>query len=175
MKLRLLVAACVLVASACRERDSVSPRETAAVAAPPENGTAFLAVSSMTPLIGDTIVVSAALNMSDSTAVASYRVRLLYDSEHLTYVDDVTPTGMLRVVNPQSGEVVVAAAGEGLIDGNLFALRFRVSSPDAIRSLKLAVDELNDANFGSRLSSVRSSDALRLARPPAIPRAARPH
>ncbi len=92
-------------------------------------------------------------------------MRLAYDARALHYLGDIELPGMMRVVNPQGVEIIVAgASGSGSADGRLFAMKFRVVDAIGLKSLALSVDELNDTNFNSKLPSLKYDSRLQLER-----------
>lgn len=126
---------------------------------------AYLSVSDLAPEAGSTIVVTGNIGAGDSLAIASFKVRVAYDAKALHYLGDVELPGMMRVVNAQDAEIVVAgASGNGSADGRLFAMRFRVDEAAGLKSLALSIDELNDTDFKSRLPSLKQDPRLQLDR-----------
>lgn len=126
---------------------------------------AYLSVSDLAPVAGSTIIVTGNVGAGDSLAIASFKVRVAYDAKALHYLGDVELPGIMRVVNPQQAEIVVAgASGEGSADGRLFAMKFRVDDATGLKSLALAVDELNDTNFNNRLPTLSQDPRLQLDR-----------
>lgn len=122
---------------------------------------AFLSVSSLMPDTGSTIVVAGNVGSGESSSIASFVVRLAYDATALHYVREVQLPGMMRVVNPREIEIIVAAAsGSGSSDGRLFAVEFRVDDPAGLSSLVLVLNEVNDREFNSQLSSITQSSTL---------------
>lgn len=155
-----------LLAMACERRDRLAPDSTSAAppATEPER-TAYLSVSDLSPDSGATIIVAGNVAVGESISLGSFRVRLAYDTASLAYLDEVAVPGMLRVVNPRPGEViVVGASSDASTDGRLFTLRFRVADPRGLAALSLAVDELNDGAFTSQVRTVRRSSRLLLDR-----------
>ncbi len=126
---------------------------------------AYLSVSDLAPTVGSTVVVAANAGSGDTLAIASFKVRLAYDARALHYLGDIELPGMMRVVNPQGVEIIVAgASGSGSADGRLFAMKFRVVDAIGLKSLALSVDELNDTNFNSKLPSLKYDSRLQLER-----------
>lgn len=126
---------------------------------------AYLSVSDLTPEVGSTIVVTGNIGAGDSLAIASFKVRVAYDAKALYYLGDVELPGMMRVVNAQDAEIVVAgASASGSADGRLFAMKFRVDDAAGLKSLGLSIDELNDTDFNSRLPSLKQDSRLQLER-----------
>jgi hypothetical protein len=166
MKRLLLVLAVTAALGACRDRDTAAPADTSSPVPPEMHGAVYLGVSDMSPKVGDTIVVTANVGVDDSLSVASFVTRLDFDARGIAYVGEVQLPGMLRVVNPRTGEVTVAGASAqaSAQNGVLFALRFRIDDPQAMRSFALTVDELNDSNYTSQLSALRPRTGLLLGR-----------
>lgn len=149
----------------CQDRDQTLAPTAPSPAPPALQRVAYLSVSDLAPRVGSTIIVTANIGAGDSVAIASFKVRLAYDAKTLHYLGDFELPGMMRVVNPQDAEIIVAgASGSGSADGRLFAMRFRVNDAAGLKSLALAVDELNDTNFNSRLPSLRQDPRLQLER-----------
>jgi hypothetical protein len=149
----------------CQDRElNVAPAAPATGPAPMQR-VAYLSVSDLAPEVGSTIIVAGNVGVGDSLAIASFKVRLAYDSKALYYLGDVELPGMMRVVNPQVSEIIVAgASGSGSADGRLFAMKFRVDDATGLKSLALSVDELNDTNFNNRLPSLKHDSRLQLER-----------
>jgi hypothetical protein len=165
MRHSLTVVALCAVLGGCRDQEMAAPPKTPATTPTGSARTAFLSVSNLTPTVGSTIVVAGKVDVGDSLPVASFKVRLDYDQRALYYLGAVDLPGMMRVVNAQGSEIVVAgASGSGSNDGRLFAMEFRVDDPAGLESLALFVDELNDVNFNSGLSSLKKESRLRLDR-----------
>lgn len=106
-----------------------------------------------------TAPIDARLELSDSLAapgsnvvvtvrftgapIASVTGRLLYDTTGVSLLGDAPITdGATRVMNPQSGVVRFAGvAAGGFADGRAYAFRFAVRRTDALRAVRLVVDE----------------------------------
>ena len=162
----LLVAA-ALLASACDRRDHLASPDSAATPATPQlpERSAYLSVSDLTPDAGGLIVVAATLRVSDHLSLGSFRVRLGYDSTKLHFVQEFPAADMMRVVNPQPGNVVVVGATtNGSLDGRLFEFRFRVDDPAGINSLALSIDEMNDSGFIDQKATITRASTLVLDR-----------
>jgi hypothetical protein len=152
----------LVVTTGCDRRNRFAPPDSAVASPPPAPARAvFLSVSSLAPDSGGTIVVAATMSVDNSLSLGSFRARLVFDSSRIAFLEEVTTPGMMRVVNPQSGEIVVVGASAGpATDGRLFTLRFRVVDPAGVGSLALRIDELNDAGFTDQLSTVTNSARL---------------
>ncbi|HET9425505.1 MAG TPA: hypothetical protein VFO55_09050 [Gemmatimonadaceae bacterium] len=163
----LLMLAVSVAVSGCERREPFAEPDSTSAPPPlvqPER-TAYLSVSDLAPDSGGTIVVAGTIGVGESMTLGSFRVRLSYDSASLVYLEEIPAPGMMRVVNPRSGEVIVAGASSGTsADGRLFALRFRVVDPRGLESLSLAIDELNDGNFTSQVQTVTRSSRIVLDR-----------
>jgi hypothetical protein len=166
------------LAAGCDRRDRLAaPDSTAAKPAPPAapERAAYLSVSELAPAAGSNVIVAGTVTVGSDLSVGSFRVRVAYDTAMLRFVEEIVEPGMMRVVNPRPGEVIVVGASSGSsTDGRLFTLRFRVSDPAGLNSLVLHVDELNDASFqDQRQSVIRASRLVHdssLARAKAVPR-----
>ena len=101
-----------------------------------------------------------------ATAVGSFAGHVRYDPGGLVFVaGSRLPSGM-RAFNPQPGHIRVAgAAAEGFQDGRLFALTFKVNDPRALRTIELALDEINGTDFGNHLPADRLKRTVRLRSP----------
>jgi hypothetical protein len=165
MRHHLTALVLTIALTGCQDRDpSVAPVAPATGPAPMQR-VAYLSVSDLAPEVGSTIIVAANVGVGDSLAIASFKVRLAYDAKALYYLGDVELPGMMRVVNPQASEIIVAgASGSGSADGRLFAMKFRVDDATGLKSLALSVDELNDTNFNNRLPSLKQDSRLQLER-----------
>jgi hypothetical protein len=156
--------ALVLLAVGCDRRDRLAAPDSTNAPTTPTAPTrsAYLSVSSLSPEAGDDVVIAATLTVDSDLSLGSFRVRLGYDSMMLHFVEEIPGADMMRVVNPQAGEVtVVGASSASSNDGRLFALRFRVDHPAGLNSLVLKLDELNDAAFlDQKLTVTRSSRLL---------------
>lgn len=150
----------------CERQDRLSnPDSTVAAPSAPEEGTAFLSVSDLSPKDGGSVTVAGSIALGDSTSLGSFRVRLAYDTTLLAYLEEVPLPGMMRVVNPTPGEIIVVGATSGTSsDGRLFALRFRVRDAGGLASLALHVDEMNDGSFTNQAPTVRRASRLVLDR-----------
>lgn len=151
----------------CDKRDRLAAPDTAATVSPTDQPQriAYISVSDLRPTAGDVVVVAGTLGVGETISLGSFRVRLSYDTTRLTYVGEVALPGMLRVVNPRRGDVIVAGASSGSSsDGRLFALRFRVDDPAGLESLLLRIDELNDGHFANQMQTVTRSSRLVLDR-----------
>src|SRR5689334_20018651 len=134
-------------AAACERRDRFAGPDSSSAAQLPSipARSAYLSVSELSPVSGSTIIVTGTLKVSDSLSLGSFRVRLGYDSTRLRYLDEIPNADMMRVVNPQAGDIIVVGASSNpSTDGRLFAFRFQVADPAGINSLVLRIDELND-------------------------------
>lgn len=167
MRASSLFATVLLCALAgCERQDRLANPDSAVTTTPaPEERTAFLSVSDLSPDNGGTVIVAGSVAIGDSTSLGSFRVRLAYDTATLAYVDEVPLPGMMRVVNPTPGEIIVVGATSGTsADGRLFALRFHVRDANGLASLALHVDEMNDGSFTNQAPTVRRASRLVLDR-----------
>jgi hypothetical protein len=162
-RISTVVALGLLAATASCERRNrlAAPDSTVASPPPAPDPAVFLSVSDIAPDSGGTIVVAASMGVDGSLSLGSFRVRLVFDSSRLSFLDEVTTPGMLRVVNPRPGDIIVVGAGSGTAtQGRLFTLRLRVIDPAGMSSLALRIDELNDAAFADQRPSVTNSSRL---------------
>ena len=147
----------------CDRRDRfAAPDSSSAPETPrlPERA-AYLSVSDMTPEAGAVIVVAGTLKVSDSLSLGSFRVRLGFDSTKLRFIEEISGPDMMRVVNPQAGDVIVVGASSSpSTDGKLFAFRMRVDDPAGIGSLILRIDELNDIAFRDQRPTVTHAASI---------------
>jgi hypothetical protein len=164
MKILAALLVTVVAIAGCRDRDRVWPVDTVPSVTPLPPApvrSAYLSVSDLQPEPGGTVVVGGTVSVGTGFSLGSFRVRLAYDSTRLSYIDELTSPGMLRVVNPQPGEIVVAGASSSASeDGRLFTLRFRVDDRVGLNSLLLHVDEMNDGSFTSLVTTVTRSSRL---------------
>jgi hypothetical protein len=122
-----------------------------------------IAVSDLAPKPGNVVVVAVTVGLDDSLSVGSFQARLFFDRTMLEYLGATDVDGVMRVVNPESGRITVAAAtSSGSKTGRLLTVRFRVDDPAGLRTLRLSLDALYDAKFANRLSSVVVAPELRL-------------
>ena len=156
------LAGLALVASAgCHDDDRTS---ITAPPPPPRAGAlAYVGVSEMTPPTGSTVTVLARVRTgADVKAAASFTARLAYDVAGLTFVDEVKLAKGMRAINATQPGLIIAAgaAPEGLEDGILFAVTFRVNDPAALKSLDLTVQELSGTDFSNELSKLAKHGAI---------------
>lgn len=168
MRLTLIVPLAAAMLVACRDRETIVAPAAVVPATPPSvpvPHSVYLSVSSLTPEIGSEIVVSANVRLDNAFSVASFLARLDYDATMLTYAGEEPGSDMMHVVNPQVKQITVAAASaQGSTSGVLFRLRFRVDDPAGLSSLNLVLNDLNDVNYQSQVSSVTLVPTLRLDR-----------
>jgi hypothetical protein len=166
MRFTLSVLIAAMTVSGCQDRPPivapVIPQPAPNVASP---RTAYLSVSDLTPEVGSTIVVSANVRLDESFTVASFVAQIDYDPTALYFMEEAAGADMMHVLNAQETRITVAAASaQGSSSGVLFRLRFRVDKQDGLKSLALAVKELNDPQFKSQLATVALTPSLRLDR-----------
>ena len=167
MRLRLIALVLSTALIGCQDREPIAAPIAPQAPAPAATlqRVAYISVSDLNPDAGSTIVVVGNVGVSDSLSVASFVARLAYDPTTLHYLDEVQLPDMMRVVNPQEKQITVAAASAtGSSDGRLFKVRFRVDNPAGLASLGLSLDEMNDRQFNSQLSTLTFSPALHLDR-----------
>lgn len=166
--IELTTIAVAVLLGGCQDRSPVTAPPAIQQTAQPAvegPGAAYLSVSNLTPVSGSTIVVAGNVRLDDSLTIASYVARLTYDHAALVFLDEVAGSDMMHVVNAQSNQVTIAAASaQGSTSGSLFKLRFRVDDPAGLASLSLAISELNDRQFMSRVGSLKMSQTLRFDR-----------
>lgn len=155
----------VLVAllAGCESRDRLAqpdtPRGRPTPAVPEQS--AYLSVSDLSPAAGGSIVVAGTVGAGGGLTLGSFRVRIGYDSTKLHFIDELPASGIMRVVNPTVGDIVVVGAASGQsVDSTLFVLRFRVDDPAGINSLVLRIDELNDGQFKDRKETITRASSL---------------
>ena len=177
MRLHVTTLLLATALTGCQDREPIAAPIFAATAppAPAMQRVAFLSVSSLTPDAGSMVVVEGNIGDGESSSIASFVVRLAYDATALHFVREVQLPGMMRVVNPQGKEIIVAAAsGSGSSDSRLFAVEFLVDDPVGLASLVMTLNEVNDREFNSQLALITSSPILvfdkRLAALPSSPR-----
>ena len=159
-----IVALAVLAAGCAIDR----PLPTAAIPAaarlvPRES---YVIASDSTVPAGGALVVTG--NVDAATGgerVASFVARLKYDPRQLEFISDEAVSGVMRAVNPGDGVVVVAGAtASGIPDTRLFVLHFRARVAVTQPALTLAIDELNTVQYVSRISTLRTTGAIRFDR-----------
>ncbi len=166
--MRIILLLCIavpLLVGGCDRRDRFAAPDSSSVRPTPEPParSAYLSVSDLSPEPGGNVVVAGTLTIDGKLSLGSFRVRLAYDATMLHFIEEIPNQGMMRVVNPRSGEVVVVgASSSGSSDGRLFTLRFRVDDPAGLSSLVLRVDELNDAAFLDQAQTVARAARLQL-------------
>lgn len=138
---------------ACRDTLPVAPEAPRA----PEETVARLSLSDPAPLEGTTFVVAVEVRRpAQSPRVASFIARITFDSTALEVVATTPVAGVMTAINATPGFVSAAGATATGIDGaQLFAVRFRALKPGVAGSLTLAMDELNDVTYASRMSGLR--------------------
>ena len=163
MRARICVLlACGVALAACDRRDRLAAPDSATPPATAAPRSAYISVSDLTPEKGQSVTVAGTLVVDDSTSLGSFKVRLAFDSSRLRFIESVETPGMLRVVNPKGGEIIVVGATAGSSeDGRLFTLRFTVIDPSGLNSLALQIDELNDGSFSDQASSITRASKLR--------------
>ncbi len=76
---------------------------------------------------------------------ASFVAALQWTSATLTFVADASDGEALRVVAPSALTVRVAgAADQGIVNGELFAVRLRAPGSEQVNTLRLTITDLND-------------------------------
>jgi hypothetical protein len=155
-RMTVLVLTSLAASAACFDDDE-RVSITAPPVAPPNGAVAYIAVSDVAPAPGSTIVAVARVRTgADLRTVGSFTARLTYDATGLTFLEEVKlPAGMRAINASEAGTVRAAgAAAEGLADGSLFAVAFRVANPAALESLALSVDELTSTTFDDNLRNL---------------------
>jgi hypothetical protein len=153
----------VVLLASCESRDRLAQPDTIQARPAPvvPERSAYLSVSDLAPEAGGIIVVAGTVAVGGDLTLGSFRVRIGYDSTKLHFIDEVPAGGIMRVVNPKVGDiVVVGAAPEQSLDSTLFVMRFRADDPAGINSLVLRIDELNDGQFKDRKEAVTRASRL---------------
>jgi hypothetical protein len=162
-----VLSAAILASVGCVQHDRITAPHNQFPSAPASATLtaheAALVVYDLTPTVGNIVVVAGVLPLSDSLTLGSFVARLSYDPSKLHYLGESDPDEMMRVVNPESGKLTIAAAASGgSKTGRLFTFRFRADDPQGMATLVLSIDELNDARYASRLSLIRLASVLRV-------------
>lgn len=85
----------------------------------------------------------------------SFVAALQWTLPTLTFVADASDGGAIRVVAPGALTVRVAgAADQGIVNGELFALRVRAPGSAEINALRLEITDLNDRSGASMRSAL---------------------
>jgi len=85
----------------------------------------------------------------------SFVAALQWTSPTLSFVADASDGGAVRVVAPSAMRVRVAgAADQGIVNGELFALRVRAPGSAQINTLRLEITDLNDRSGISMRSAL---------------------
>jgi hypothetical protein len=154
-RLPLLAFAAVLAAGCDDERalvpvaPNVSPNEISA----------YLAVSSPSPTVGERVTVSIrARRGSAIRPIGSFTVHLTYDTTRLQFVEAArSSSGMVMANGTVRGIVKAAgASAEGFTDDELVTTSFLVlAGGNALSSLALTVPELNSLAFEDQREQMR--------------------
>lgn len=163
MRRALALTSIVVLVSGCERRDRFAGPDSssAAQATAVPARSAYLTVSELAPARGAVVVVTGTLRVGDSLSLGSFRVRLGYDSTKLRFLEEIPSADMMRVVNPQPGNlIVVGATSDPSAGGRLFAFRLEVIDPAGIASLVLRIDELNDTAFNDQRATVRNAAVI---------------
>jgi hypothetical protein len=135
-----LLARCSLLAAfafaACTE-----PRQAERTVPAPTVGPTLRISDSLAPA-GQLVRVSIAVT---GNSIASATARIQYDSTGVQFVDDAAVADLAtRISNPTPGLVRIAAiAPQGFTSGEIYAAHFMVHRTDALRSIRLVIDELH--------------------------------
>ena len=141
LALPLLTLAALAALAACTEPKAPVP-------APAQALEVRLALSSIQPQVGDTIVARVRVVGTGASAVASFTGRIDFDSTRVRFVDDQPVDGASSAVNPGAGTVRVASmAAQGFSAGTLAAVRFVATGPSAGLALRVAVEELHSISM----------------------------
>lgn len=130
---------------------------------------AFVTVSNPDADVGDEVLVTVrALRGSAVGAIGSFTLRLAYDSLRVRFLEAGTSSHGMVLTNTKAAGVVVAAgaSSSGFVDDQLVTARFRVTGPRGLRSLELAVSELNSVSFEDQRSAMRVERSLYRDRTP---------
>ena len=85
----------------------------------------------------------------------SFVAALQWTSPTLTFVADASDGGAIRAVSPGARTVRVAgAADQGIVNGELFALRVQAPGSADINTLRLEITDLNDRSGASMRSAL---------------------
>lgn len=123
----------------------------------PDAMSAYIVVSDPGAPVGTDVQVSVrALRGGNVAPIGSFTIRLGYDSLGLAYLRSAQSTqGMVMANGGQRGLLVAAgAAAEGFKNDELLTATFRVSAAGGLKSLVLAVNELNSLRFEDQTSLV---------------------
>jgi hypothetical protein len=141
-----LAVATLVLAGACSDRGTPStaaPLPSVQVA----GGSAYVGVSTETPFVGDTVVITGRSHLAGAARTASYLVALQFDSAALRYVGTTKLSGM-RMSNMVRDTLLAAGASpSGFEDDLLFAGRFVVLRPSPFALLHLTLRELNGVDY----------------------------
>ena len=91
----------------------------------------------------------------------SFVAALQWTSATLTFIADASDGAAIRVVAPSAMAVRVAgAADQGIVSGELFAVRVRAPGSADINSLRLEITDLNDRSGVSMRSALVVAPAV---------------
>ena len=131
--------------------------------APQSASIAELISSDTAPRAGATVTLTARVRPgARSSSAASYKAHSTYEPAGLAFVDAPSlPIGVRALNSGTAGTIVAAgAAPKGFTDGRLFAVRFLVTDPSALRRVTLAIEQLGGSDFRDQLPSLATRSGI---------------
>ena len=154
---RLSLLAVIAATAACDdERRDSTPTVPLTIA--PDAMSAYVVVSNPKAPVGSQVEVGIrSLRGRNVGPIGSFTIRLSYDSTGLTFVKSAPSTrGMVMANGAQRGTMVAAgASAEGFADDELVNATFTVTSAEGLRSLVLAVSEINSLKFEDQTAKLQ--------------------
>jgi hypothetical protein len=161
--LSLSFVAATTVAGCTDDPDKLVHTATAPENVPPNAMSAFVTVSNPRAAAGDRVTVTVrALRGVAVGPIGSFRIRVLYDSTKLAFIETAPSSHGMVLANPaEAGNVIAAgASAAGFLDDRLVRATFRILRDDGLRSLALSVDELNSVMFEDQRPAMRVERSL---------------
>jgi len=144
--------AIMVAAASCTDRDVAET--TVAPTMPATGRTVFLSLSKLNPAAGEEIVVTVnAVTATSGASVGSFKVRMSYDTDGLSYVGAVSQNDGMVIANPVNDTlIIVGASATGFASSKLASVRMKVSDPAALASLGLEIVAVTTTEFASEAS-----------------------
>lgn len=157
------VALLAVLTAACADDKPRQLIPTAPVGVAPDAVSAYVAVSNTNPGVGSRVIVSVrALRGTTVGPIGSFTLKLAYDPARLRFEDAARSARGMVMTNPATRGLLISAgaAAEGFVDDQLLSATFTVLAPDALKSLSLAVSELNTVAFADQSSHMNVERGL---------------